>query len=134
MVGLLFFQCDELFECSVGEHDGKRFVVCCLKVFEVVVFCKLKCEIGVVFWKPNYFCLEFRNFCWYGVVLGVIFLDLLVRTQLVPDRIGVGPVVSRTGFGLDRWPVLWFSDGIRSVVGQVCLRCVRILPNQVPLC
>jgi hypothetical protein len=108
MVGLLFFQCDELFECSVGEHDGKRFVVCCLKVFEVVVFCKLKCEIGVVFWKPNYFCLEFRKFCWYGVVLGVIFLDPSVWTRLVPDRIGVGSVVSRTGFGLDRWPVLWF--------------------------
>jgi hypothetical protein len=43
------------------------FVVCCLKVFEVVVFCKLKCEIGVIFWKPNHFCLEFRKFCWYGV-------------------------------------------------------------------
>jgi hypothetical protein len=45
------------------------------------------------------------------VVLGVIFLDLLVWTRLVPDRIGVGLVVSRTGFGLDLWPVLWFSDG-----------------------
>jgi hypothetical protein len=44
--------------------------------------------------------------------VGVIFLDLSVRTRLVPDWIGVGSVVSRTGFGLDRWPVLWFSDGL----------------------
>jgi hypothetical protein len=62
MVGILFFQCDELFECSVGKHDGKSFVVCCLKVFEVVVFCKLKCEIGVVFWKQTIFALSFVGF------------------------------------------------------------------------
>jgi hypothetical protein len=59
MFGLLFFQCDELFECSVGKHDGNSFVVCCLKVFEVVVFCKLKCEIGVVFWKQPIFDWSF---------------------------------------------------------------------------
>jgi hypothetical protein len=62
MVGLLFFQCDELFECSVGKHDGKSFVVCCLKVFEVVVFCKLKCEIDVDFWKQTIFAWIFVSF------------------------------------------------------------------------
>jgi hypothetical protein len=60
------------------------------------------------FGNPNYFCLEFRKFRWYVVVLGVISLDLSVRTRLVPDRIGVDSVVSRTGFGLDWWPAYEF--------------------------
>jgi hypothetical protein len=62
MVGLLFFQCDKLFECSVGKHDGKSFVVCCLKAFVAVVFCRLKCEIGVVFWKQTTFDWSFVSF------------------------------------------------------------------------
>jgi hypothetical protein len=48
MVELLFFQCDELFECSVGKHDGKTFV-CCLKAFEVVVF------FGLDWWPVLWF-------------------------------------------------------------------------------
>jgi hypothetical protein len=46
---------------------------------------------------------------WYGVVLGVTFIELSVWTWLVPDRISVGSAVLRNGFVLDRLPVLWFS-------------------------
>jgi hypothetical protein len=59
--------------------------------------------------ENKFFWLKLRKFCWYGVGVGVLFLDPLVRTCFVSDRIGVGSVVSLFRIGL---ALVWWFPGL----------------------